>query len=332
MPALIDRSFAPVEAAINEGRIPCGALGIITREGKRGIRFAGQAQLKPRKMKLKRNMLFDLASLTKVLLTTPLILKLAAENRIALDDPLARHIPDLFQYQPGHRIRKITIRQCLAHCSGLPAVEPIYTWGNDPATLEAHVLQREWPFGANVYSDINFVLLGILIERVTGKPLRAALPAGDFAAMPGPSRAVATEHCMWRKRVLRGEAHDENCFALGGLTGHAGLFGTLDAVLSFAADFLNGRIVTGALLDECRREHSPGRGLGWQVKHGGWPGGDGCSGDTIGHTGFTGTGLWIDFKHGIAWSLLTNRVHPSRHVETGIVKLRREVGNLISAG
>ncbi len=323
-------AFSLVEKAIHAGRIPCGALGIITREGKREVRLAGHAQLAPRKIKLKRTMLFDLASLTKVILTTTLILRLASERRVSLDDPLPKYIPDLYQYVPDHPIRRITIRQCLAHCTGLPAVEPIYTWGNDPATLEANVLQREWRLAENVYSDINFILLGILIERVSGRRLRGQLPAGDFAAMPGPARAVATEHCMWRKRLLRGEVHDENCFALGGLTGHAGLFGTIDAVLDFAGDCLNGRIISGTLLDEARREQSPGRGLGWQVKHRDWSGGSLCSSGTLGHTGFTGTGLWLDIDRGFAWTLLTNRVHPSRHAETGIAELRQAVSEALS--
>lgn len=124
---------------------------------------------------------------------------------------------------------------------------------------------------------------------------------------------------------MRGEVHDENAFALGGAAGHAGLFGTIDGVLDAALNLLQHPD------PELRTRQTATRTLGWEIKHPGWSGGDLCSDETIGHTGFTGTGLWIDFHRGIAWSLLTNRVHPTRHKDTGIVQLRREVGDLIAS-
>ena len=125
--------------------------------------------------------------------------------------------------------------------------------------------------------------------------------------------------------MLRGEVHDENAFAMGGAAGHAGLFGTIDGVLDFALNLLQ-RGAPPAI----RARQSPTRTVGWEARHDGWSGGDACSDATIGHTGFTGTGLWIDFSRGVAWSLLTNRVHPSRHRESGIMTLRRRVGTLVS--
>jgi CubicO group peptidase (beta-lactamase class C family) len=144
---------------------------------------------------------------------------------------------------------------------------------------------------------------------------------------PDPAACAATEHCTWRGRILRGEVHDENAFALGGASGHAGLFGTIDGVLDFALDLLQG---TESALMPIRVRQSSNRSLGWEARHPGWPGGDLCSDATIGHTGFTGTGLWIDFERGVAWSLLTNRVHPTRHRNTGIHELRRRIGDLIA--
>ena len=125
---------------------------------------------------------------------------------------------------------------------------------------------------------------------------------------------------------MRGEVHDENCFALAG-SGHAGLFGTAEAVLSFARDLLQRE--DHALM--LRQPLSPTRGHGWEIAHDGWHGGA-FSGATIGHTGFTGTGLWIDFDARRAWTLLTNRVHPSRHTDSGIAPLRQAVGTEISQG
>jgi CubicO group peptidase (beta-lactamase class C family) len=324
-------AFALVERALASG-IPGAALGVVTDTGARSVRFAGDAMRVPERLRLQRAMLFDLASLTKVILTTPALLRLAEAGalQLGLEEPLARVLPDLHQYDLAHPVRTITIRQCLAHRSGLPAVVPLYTWGNDPRTLKANLLQRDWELGLPVYSDINFMLLGMVIERVTGRALAAQIPPG-FHMSPGPGNAVATELCPWRERVMRGEVHDENAFALGGLAGHAGLFGSVDAVLNFALGLLNGTGMSHGALAMMREKQSDMRALGWEIRHEGWTGGQGCSAETLGHTGFTGTGLWIDFAKGYGWTLLTNRVHPSRHVETGIQALRREVGERLAA-
>ena len=137
---------------------------------------------------------------------------------------------------------------------------------------------------------------------------------------------AATERCTWRGRVMRGEVHDENAFALGGAAGHAGLFGTIDGVLDAARCLLQG---VDPWLLELRTRQTATRCLGWEARHEGWSGGNACSEETIGHTGFTGTGLWIDSARGLAWTLLTNRVHPTRHRDTGIDTLRRKIGDLI---
>jgi CubicO group peptidase (beta-lactamase class C family) len=221
----------------------------------------------------------------------------------------------------------LTFRQCLSHATHLPAVEPLYTYGQDPATLRAFILQRVWQPGPPVYSDINFMLLGIAIERLTGRALaEQPLPPG-LTFHPDPTACAATERCSWRGRMLRGEVHDENAFALGGAAGHAGLFGTIDGVLDVAEALLQAR---DPALRGVRERQSATRTLGWEARHAGWSGGDACSEQTIGHTGFTGTGVWIDFSRGVAWALLTNRVHPTRHRESGIAELRREVGDLVA--
>jgi CubicO group peptidase (beta-lactamase class C family) len=217
----------------------------------------------------------------------------------------------------------------LAHRTFLPAVEPIYTYGDDPARLRAFVLQREWRHGPPVYSDINFILLGIAIERITGQPL-SDWPLGPglrYGPPPGP--AVATEACTWRGRVLKGEVHDENAWALGGAPGHAGLFGTVAGVLGFARGLLDGSGASPAMLAAIRTPVHEERTCGWERRFDGWRGGDACSAETIGHTGFTGTGLWVDFDRGLAWTLLTNRVHPTRHRDTGIEPLRRDTGDAV---
>jgi CubicO group peptidase (beta-lactamase class C family) len=323
-----DAAFAPIEAAVAARRIPGAVFGLIAN-GERIVRATGFAQIEPDQAPMRRETWFDLASLTKVIFTTATILRLVEAGRIGLDDPLTVAIPDLRQYDvAGAAERKLTFRQCLTHQTHLPAVEPLYTYGQDPATLRAFVLQRVWTAGPPVYSDINFILLGIAIERLIGRPLMELAPAG-FSFRPDPEKCAATERCTWRERIIRGEVHDENAFALGGASGHAGLFGNADALLDFAAALLAAPPRDTAAI---RTRQTPTRTIGWQIAHAGWSGGDGCAPTVIGHTGFTGTGLWIDWDNARAWTLLTNRVHPSRHVETGIQELRQNVGNLVSAG
>jgi CubicO group peptidase (beta-lactamase class C family) len=324
---LADRAFAPARRAVEQRLIPGAALGIVSADGRQAVRVSGMAALVPEPEALTPDHWFDLASVSKVIATTNMVLTLAEEGRIDLDRPLTDAVPDLRQYDMAAAERALTFRDCLAHRTFLPAVEPIYTYGDDPDRLRAFVLQREWRRGEPCYSDINFILLGIAIERITGRPL-SAWPLGPGLAFgPPPGPAVATEACTWRGRVLKGEVHDENAWALGGAAGHAGLFGTVAGVLGFARGLLDGGGASPFLLEAIRTRVHEHRTCGWEARFPGWHGGDSCSDSTIGHTGFTGTGLWVDFGRGLAWTLLTNRVHPTRHRETGIAELRQATGD-----
>lgn len=330
--AVADRGFAVVERYLGETRIPGASLGIVTTSGERAVRFAGHAALVPERVVLTREHWFDLASVSKVIATTMMTLELAEQGRLDLDDFLITAIPDLRQYdEVGAAERRLTFRDCLAHRTHLPAVFPLYTYGDDPERLKAFVLQHEWIHGPHVYSDINFILLGIAIERITGRSLRDWPLGSGLTYGPPPGPAVATEHCRWRGRVMQGEVHDENCFALGGASGHAGLFGTVDGVLDFARGLLDGSGASAFVREAIRTPHGEERTLGWERHYRGWQGGEACSAETIGHTGFTGTGLSIDFERGLAWTLLTNRIHPTRHVDNGIFELRPEASDALIA-
>jgi CubicO group peptidase (beta-lactamase class C family) len=330
---VIEAAFVPAAAAVAEERIPGATLGVVRAGGQRWMTHAGMAALVPEPEVLTLDHWFDLASVSKVIATTTMILRLADQGRIDLDRPLTDAIPDLRQYDPaGAPERKLTFRDCLAHRSFFPAVEPIYTYGDDPQRLRAFVLQREWRHVAEpVYSDINFILLGIAVERITGQPLSEWPLGPELSYGPPPGPAVATEHCQWRGRVMQGEVHDENAFALGGAPGHAGLFGTVSGVLTFAQGLLDGSGASPAMLEAMRTPCYSHRTCGWERKFAGWSGGQGCSAETIGHTGFTGTGLWVDFERGVAWTLLTNRVHPSRFKDSGILQLRQDTGDAVAA-
>jgi len=322
---ILDRAFAPVAASIEAKRIPGAVLGAVDSAGRSSVRSIGSAQLVPSARPMRDDTWFDLASLTKVIFTTPRILLAAESGAIDLDAPLISVVPDYRQYNPDNWERKVTFRQCLGHQTPFPGVFPIYTYGTDPNLLRAFVLQHEWPAGPAVYSDINFILLGIALERLEGKSIREMDAGSGFAWSADPTETAATEHCAWRNRVLSGEVHDENCAALQG-SGHAGLFGTADSVLDFAHALLRDTGPDAPI----RTPLSARRTHGWERPYEGWSGGEHCTPETIGHTGFTGTGLWIDFARGRAWTLLTNRVHPSRHADSGILSLRRAVGDLVN--
>ena len=322
--AVLDRAFVPLRAAVDAGRIPGGVLGVVDAGGGRAVRSIGSAQLVPTRRAMTDDTWFDLASLTKVIFTTPRILALADAGTIDLDAPLISVLPDFRQYNADAWERKVTFRQCLGHQTPFPAVVPIYTYGRDPDLLRAWVLQHEWPAGPAVYPDINFILLGIALERLAKRRIREMDAGPGFAWAADPASAAATEDDTWRNRVLVGEVHDDNCSALQG-SGHAGLFGTATSVLDFAHGLL-GTPETAPI----RTPLSARRTHGWERPYEGWSGGERCTPQTIGHTGFTGTGLWIDFTKGRAWTLLTNRVHPTRHFDSGIVALRRAVGDLVN--
>ena len=327
---LTSRAFEPAAAAIAARSIPGAVLGVVHADGARHVEHGGWSQVRPHPEALGRETWFDLASLTKVIFTTTQILEAAADGDLDLDAPITTLLPDFRQYDAECWERQVTFRQCLGHQTPFPAVAPLYTYGQDPETLRAFILQREWVRGPAVYSDINFILLGLALERLRGRPVGSMQAGWGFSFSPPPDRCAATEFCTWRSQVMRGKVHDENAFALGS-AGHAGLFGHIDSILDFAHDLLAGQKVDRRSVALIKTAISDTRTHGWERSHPGWSGGRACSENSIGHTGFTGTGLWIDFEQGLAWSLLTNRVHPSRHIETGIAKLRTDVGDIVGA-
>lgn len=326
----MQRARRLVQQAVEQRQIPGAALGWVGVGEALEVFYLGQAQLEPEPVPLRERMYWDLASLTKVLFTVPEVLRLAEEGLADLDDPLQAHLPELAWLQDTSLPRK-TLRELLTHTAGLPAWEPVYTWGSDRETLKARLLQHSWPLGEPQYSDLGYMLLGLILERARARPLAEFLLPEGLTFHPDPENAVATERCPWRNRVLRGEVHDENAYALGGVAGHAGLFGSIEGILGVAQSILEGKFLSPAALEEMSRPHTEERTLGWVRKHKGWSGGGLAGPRAIGHTGFTGTGLWIDQERGYAWALLTNRVHPSRHRETGIQELRQKVGNVFAA-
>ena len=324
----LDKTFKDAENLIVSGNIPCAVLGYIDINKNKSIKASGLRQLVPIKKKVNKETIFDLASLTKVLFTTHKILQLNESGQVDLNAPIAEYLPDLCQYNYNSWERKVTVKQCLNHSTPFPAVEPIYTYGDNPETLKAYILQNRWKKNNSIYSDINFIFLGLILERLLNLKIKEISTGYNFNFTPKGNNFASTEKCFWRNEVMCGKTHDENSYALNG-AGHAGLFGNADSILDFAYDMLTGINISKAHIKKIQEKSYKNRSIGWEVANAGWSGGNLCSDQTIGHTGFTGTGLWIDFKNEFAWTLLTNRVHPSRHKSSEIVSLRVKISENI---
>lgn len=296
-----------------------------------------------------KDTVFDIASLTKVVGTTTMALTLLQEGVFHLQTELGELMDDL----PKDKAH-ITLEQLLSHTSGLPASAPLYLNTKHPSDAIAQIvtspLQYE-PGTQVVYSCLGFILLGFLIESVTGMRLnelvvqRVLSPLEMQNTFYNPpeaihSRVAYTEWCLRSKQFLRGRVHDENAQALGGVSGNAGLFSTAQDLGKFSKMILDGGKVNGHvllsettldLLETCYTEGlNERRTLGWMLHSKGSSGGDFLSKSAIGHTGFTGTSLWIDREKDLFVVLLTNRVHPIRTNEA-IFQLRSTFHNAVAA-
>lgn len=289
--------------------------------------------------------IFDAASLTKVVATTTAIMQLVERGQLELDAPVARYLPAFAQHGKG----SITIRQLLTHRSGLrPDLDTKPAWSGYDTGVDlaaAEKLRRE-PGAAFVYSDIGFIVLGELVRVVGGRPLEVHAAEDIFAplrmresgfrpAADRRERIAPTE--VIDGTALRGVVHDPTTRMMGGVAGHAGLFTTAADLARFCRMILNGgeldgvRVLRPETVAEMTRAQGDGpdrRGLGWDIDsrfsapRGRWfP-----VGRSFGHTGYTGTSLWIDPGSRTFWILLTNRVHPDD--KANLSPLRRQLATL----
>jgi CubicO group peptidase (beta-lactamase class C family) len=292
--------------------------------------------------------LYDLASLTKVVATTTMAMILVDEWKLDLDQPVQELLPG-FQ-GPGKEA--VTVRHLLTHSSGLAASAPLYKeiQGREAFVERIQAMDLVYPAGSrSLYSDLGIILLGEILEKTAGQPLevfvreRVFEPLGMWDTQFRPpaelrSRIAPTEEDPWRGRLARGEVHDENAFAMGGIAPHAGLFGTAGDLSRFAQMLLNGgtlngwHIVSRETVDLfTRRAGIPGsdRALGWDTKSAeGSSAGTLFSPDSFGHTGFTGTSMWMDPERGLFVIILANRVN-SEAVTQSHIPLRRDVADAV---
>ncbi len=336
---------AVIEQAIHENQIP-GAVLLVGHDGRVIYRKAyGSRALESRREPMTIDTIFDLASLTKVVVTTPAVMQLVERGKVRLNDPVAKYLPEFAQ----NGKEDITVRQLLTHYSGLePDLDLKTPWeGKETAYKMSFAETLDEPPGSKfTYSDINFIVLGALVERVSGESLDAYATQHIFA----PLKMMHTRFLpptAWRAKIaptqydendhmLRGEVHDPTARRMGGVAGHAGLFSTGDDLAKFAQALLNGggTILSSLSVEKMTRPEQPPsapvlRGFGWDIDS---PfssnRGDLLPVGSYGHTGFTGTSLWIDPTTKSFIILLTNAVHPRGGNAIG---LRSKVATAVAA-
>ncbi len=343
---------------VDGGVFPAAAAAVIlgTGQEKREVfSWFGNGAIFPEKRKLQKKTFFDLASLTKPLATTLAFICLENEEKITIDEGIYSLLRKKTEGDKG----SITARSLLSHSSGLPAHREYFTLLKNIPEKERKeavinmILQEPLayePGSRSVYSDLGFILLGRIIEKKARcsldeyvaervlKPLQLEKKIFFRPLITGgkgdyQKRFAATENCPWRKKILCGEVHDDNCYTLGGVAGHSGLFGNIEGVAGLAGTILD--IWKGAAEHPNIKREKLAAYLEAQpcVPQSTWAlgfdrpapkdssSGNRFSGKSVGHLGFTGTSFWIDPEKDIVIVLLSNRVHPVRN-NTGIKKFR----------
>ncbi len=334
-----------IKKAINDKIFPGAAVGISIHDGIKKNIFTGAwgySSLLPQQKKIKKEVMFDLASLTKPLATTLAILCLIQEKKLDLDFPLS----SLLRQEIPSDKKDIRLRHLLNHCSGLAAYHPFYEnliliEENErrKSTLLHSILQDTliYPIGGKaLYSDLGFILLGMIVEIQSGQPLDIYVKNRVMAPLMLAEKIIfnplqknikefaATQDCPWRKKILAGEVDDENTYAVGGVSGQAGLFAAVDDVLSLTSFLLDvwhyqashpyfSKEILKEFFKRQKMVADSTWGLGFDTPSEiGSAAGRFLSRESVGHLGFTGTSFWIDPKRGLVIVLLTNRIHPSR--------------------
>ncbi len=351
--AYIDEAIA---AEIAKKQLP-GAVVLVSRQGKIVWRKAyGNRALEPQTEAMTLDTIFDLASLTKVVATATSVMILVERGKLRLGDPVARYIPEFGEMGK----RTITVEQLLTHRSGLIADNPIedYQHGIEKAWERIWQLAPMAEVGSKfIYSDVNFEVLGELVRRLSGKPLNEFAAENIFRPLGmkdtgfAPAQALQARVAPTEQREgrwMRGEVHDPRAYLLGGVAGHAGLFSTADDLARYCQMILSGGSLNGtrilspmgvARMTEGRASGGNAvdgnvRGLGWDM----FTGFSANRGDlfpvgSFGHTGFTGTGLWLDPTSQTFVVFLSNRVHPKLDAKkpADVSSLRGRVATIVTA-
>jgi len=328
--AVHDRVFpGAAYSALIRGEVLSGAVGRFTYD-------EGASSVTP-------DTIYDVASLTKVLATTAMAMVLYERGLLRLEEPLAEVLPEFVASSDDLRRRDITLRMLLAHSSGLPAYEKLFLRANGREEMlrDACAVRLTADPGTRAeYSDVGFILLGEVLERLADESLDSFCAREIFKPLDMidthfeprsgllPRIAPTEDDHEYRHQIVQGEVNDENAWSMGGVAGHAGLFSTAEDIAEFAACMLRG----GAPVFQrktvelfTRRESSPpgtSRTLGWDTPSRPSSSGQYFGPRSFGHLGFTGTSLWIDPDRELAITLLTNRTWPNRGSQEGIRRVR----------
>jgi beta-N-acetylhexosaminidase len=336
--AQLQPAFDVIERAIADKAFP-GATLAVGYQGKVSLHAFGKLSYDANSPQVNVRTMYDVASLTKVIVTTTLVEKLVEgdfKSPLNLDAPIERYLPEWASGPQAEWRHKVTVRHLMTHTSGLPPFKEYWRTSKcKQDTLKmifAEPLEYE-PGTKMIYSDLGIILMAEIIQRLTGQTLDdlakeyifSPLGMNDSMYKPPkklwPSIAPTEFDANFRKRLIQGEVHDENAFAIGGVSGHAGLFSTAPDLAAFCQMLLNGgvyshqRILRRATIAQfiVPQQLSGGtRTLGWVVPTEGSSSGHYFSAHSFGHTGFTGTSIWIDPDRQLFVVLLTNRVNPTR--------------------
>lgn len=324
-----------LDSAIAAGAAP-GAVLAVSVKGERFVYATGKLGVDDA-TKPSGSTLYDMASLTKVIVLTTLAMDAVSEGKLDLDAPVVQYLPE-FGRGAGDKVH-VTVRDLLLHDSGLPAHRPLWkeSFVRKGAILRTVTSDLNTPPGTEmVYSDLGAITLTTILEKLYSTrvdKLFASKVSGPLGLqrmryLPPKgwwSEIAPTENDPWRGRILRGEVHDENAGRLGGVSGHAGLFASAEDLLRFGEWALAGslgRTLPGTVAPPrefaawtIRQDHPKGssRGLGWDTPSGVSSAGSIMSARSFGHTGFTGTSIWVDPTREVIIVLLTNRVNPTRN-------------------
>ena len=341
---------AVIQSAISEGTIP-GAVLLVGHDGQVVYRKAyGSRALEPRREVMTLDTVFDVASLTKVIVTSTAVMQLVERGKVRLNDPVAKYLPEFAQ----NGKEDVTVRQLLTHYSGLePDLDLKTAWGGKQTAYRMAFAETpvDPPGSKFSYSDINFIVLGALVERVSGETLDEYSARHIFvplkmmrtryvpplAARAGWIEKIAPTQYDENEHMLRGVVHDPTARRMGGVAGHAGLFSTGDDLAKFAQALLSGGggILSPLSVEKMTRPEQPPsapvlRGFGWDIDS---PfssnRGDLLPVGGFGHTGFTGTSMWIDPTTRTYIILLTNAVHPRG--KGNAIALRSKVATAVAA-
>jgi beta-N-acetylhexosaminidase len=333
--AKLKPAYDVLDRAVADHAFPGGVLAVGLR-GELQVRAFGRQTYDASSPAVTTDTIYDAASLTKAVATTTLVATQVEAGRIALDLPVARYVPEWNAGPTPEWRKRVTVRHLLTHSSGLPSHKDYFLTIHSEREAIANICNEplEYEPGAKtIYSDLGFILLGEILERVTGRTVdqlareRIFAPLGMTNTLFKPPRTLASriapteDDVTYRKRQLRGEVHDENAFAMGGAAGHAGMFATAPDLAAFCQMLLNGgiyghqRLLTRATLAQfiaLQPLAANTRTLGWMVPTTDSTSGHYFSARSFGHLGFTGTSIWIDPDRQLFVILLTNRVYPTR--------------------